>query len=104
MLKTGRSSGNDGRPVFHFMGRNKMENEQLKGSRFYAWTTRDEIEFIKCLGQHAISRTPSRQELLRRYIRSSELRAEWGEVSKRVVLLAANAALAEASQRSEARC
>lgn len=58
-------------------------NEQ---SRFYAYRTVDEINFIDGLGTSrwsAVTHTRiSRHELLRAYIAGAERRAEWGHVSK----------------------
>lgn len=55
-----------------------------------AWTTQDEIRFLRRLGTHRASRIhgPSRQVLLRRYLRAARYRQEWGAVDKLAVMAA----------------
>jgi hypothetical protein len=62
------------------------------------WTTEDEIDYIKRIGNHTESeelRTTSRKiQLLKNYIQAAELRSRWGGIDKIRVIGAARRHLA----------
>ena len=66
------------------------------------YTTGDEMLYLQHIGKHsenadACALGPA--ELLRRYIQAAELRFDWGEINKKVVLKFARQRLAHFAQQ-----
>ena len=54
-----------------------------------AWTTEDEIDYLKRIGLHGEGERPALQDriqLIKNYIAAAKLRANWGEMDKSSVL------------------
>jgi hypothetical protein len=62
-----------------------------------AWSTADEIKFLKSLGQYGSSaKLAGRRALLRGYVEALDKRRQWGDLSPATVRAYAEAELAQA--------
>ena len=62
------------------------------------WTTRDELEYLNTIGQHAETaavKDLSKAEMLRLYLKAARSRLNWGLIDGAVVIRCAEALLAE---------
>jgi hypothetical protein len=68
-------------------------------TRHDAWTTENEVAWLKNIGQHTTDpRMPGRIELLKSYIEGAKKRRNWAGMDRAKVMSAAHLALFSSSQ------